>query len=263
MSQVPTTGGTKPITRGHVVSAPETNEYYNPSPEHDYQTLVTGNTYSFTLPATNVPVYQSFYINSNTTIQGSYSNGTSDNGTTTDNYTGVKYVTASSSSGARWYASDNTATDWVTITPNGNSTYTFADTSARGYIYSNNVQFNDVHFVDERWTAITKEEQEKLDKANKKSMELLKEWLSEAEYNYLMERGELEIPSQIHDDEIYIIKKAAYEKVIKKKAGKTVSKHCLITKGHFPDGDVLLTKILLLKTNEKEFLEKAIMSAVA
>jgi len=92
--------------------------------------------------------------------------------------------------------------------------------------------------------------------ANKKSMKLLERWLEEDEFNKLMERGELEI---FAGDVVYIVKKNPGATVIKKtKDGK--EKHfCVITKEMgYAAGDVLLTKILLLKTDPKRFEEIAI-----
>jgi hypothetical protein len=101
-------------------------------------------------------------------------------------------------------------------------------------------------------------EDKQLKLAHERSMKLLKRWLTKNEWDALINKGELEIPSTINNDEIYIIKKAAYEKVLLKKAGKLVSQHCLVTDKHYPDGDVLLNKILLLKTDEKQFLKIAV-----
>jgi hypothetical protein len=101
-------------------------------------------------------------------------------------------------------------------------------------------------------------EQEKLRKqAEDKSMQLLKSWLSESEYNYLME-GDLELPSQYEKDTIYIINKDPTKRIGIKKAGKVVEKSlCIHTDYAYATGDQLLANIMLLKSNEKEFLKIA------
>lgn len=91
-------------------------------------------------------------------------------------------------------------------------------------------------------------------KAQTRSMRLLKDWLSPIEYNYLME-GQLEIPSKIHDDEVWIVKREAMKRVVRKIKGKAVSEHCIIPAMDVPEGDILLSKIILLKTNEEEFIK--------
>ncbi len=100
--------------------------------------------------------------------------------------------------------------------------------------------------------------QKVIDRANKKSMKLLKEWLSDAEYKYLMEEGNLELPSQHEKDTIYIVNKDPMKRIGIKKKGKVVEKSLCIHASHsYPTGDVLLANIMLLKTDEKKFLEIA------
>lgn len=91
--------------------------------------------------------------------------------------------------------------------------------------------------------------------AQRKSEQLLREWLSEKEYHTLMKLGELEI---YNDDEIYIIKKNPQATVTVKKDGKE-DEFCLITKEMgYCAGDVLLTKIMMLKTDPENFKKQAI-----
>jgi len=101
-------------------------------------------------------------------------------------------------------------------------------------------------------------DQKTIDKANKKSIKLLKEWLSPAEYKYLMEEGNLELPSQHEKDTIYIVNKDPMKRIGIKKKGKVVEKSLCIHASHaYPTGDILLANIMLLKTDEKKFLEIA------
>lgn len=91
--------------------------------------------------------------------------------------------------------------------------------------------------------------------AERNSKKLLKEWLSDKEYNDLMKLGEMEI---YNDDEIYIVKRNPSATVKVKKNGKE-EEFCLITeKMGYAMGDVLLTKIMMLKTNPENFKKVAI-----
>ena len=108
-----------------------------------------------------------------------------------------------------------------------------------------------------------KEERLKFQKAQEKSIKLLKDWLSPSEYNYLMEKGELEIPSQINEDEIWIVKREPTARVMRKKKGKLITEHCILPSINVPDGDILLSKIVLLKTNEEQFTKISNISYVA
>ena len=93
-------------------------------------------------------------------------------------------------------------------------------------------------------------------KINEKANELLKKWLSPAEYNYLQENKEVEFPSQYEKDVIYIVKKDAKRKVVKKVNGVATHELCILPLEYqFTNDDGLLSKILMLKTNEKEFIE--------
>lgn len=100
--------------------------------------------------------------------------------------------------------------------------------------------------------------QKVIDKANKKSLKLLKKWLSPEEYQYLMEDGNLELPSQYEKDTIYIINKDPMKRIGIKKKGKVVEKSlCIHTEHSYAVGDQLLANIMLLKTDEKKFLKTA------
>jgi len=91
--------------------------------------------------------------------------------------------------------------------------------------------------------------------AERKSKQLLKQWLSEKEYNDLMQLGEMEI---YNDDEIYIVRKSPGATVTVKKNGKQ-DEFCLITeKLGYAMGDILLTKIMMLKTDPEHFKKVAI-----
>lgn len=94
--------------------------------------------------------------------------------------------------------------------------------------------------------------------ALEKSRRLLRKMLSKAEYTALMEKGEVILPSQKDPEITYIIKKNAYEKVIKCKQGKPEESLCVIPSNKdMPAFDNLLSKILLLKTDEDRFYKLA------
>lgn len=91
--------------------------------------------------------------------------------------------------------------------------------------------------------------------AEKKSKHLLKSWLTEKEYDSLMNLGEMEI---YNDDEIYIIKKNPHDTVVVKK-GNQKEEFCIIPKNFgYASGDILLTKIMMIKTNPQNFKKVAI-----
>lgn len=91
--------------------------------------------------------------------------------------------------------------------------------------------------------------------AEKRSKELLKSWLTEKEYESLMNLGEMEI---YNDDEIYIVKKNPHETVVVKK-GDQKEEFCIIPKEYgYAGGDVLLTKIMMIKTDPQNFKKVAI-----
>lgn len=103
------------------------------------------------------------------------------------------------------------------------------------------------------------EEDAKLVKAKARSEKLLKQWLSPAEYKGLQMQGEIEIPSKMEEDVIFIIKKDPNAMVEVKKKGQFSHRLCAVAEDlDFPVGDQLLSKVALIKTDEKSFREIAI-----
>jgi len=99
-------------------------------------------------------------------------------------------------------------------------------------------------------------------KAKRKSEKLLRQMLSKKEYDSLKLHGELEIPSSIEEEIIFIVKKDPNAMVDVKKNGKYSHKICAVAEDlEMPVGDQLLSKVLLLKTDEKAFREVAIKHA--
>ena len=108
-----------------------------------------------------------------------------------------------------------------------------------------------------------KKEMTKKDKillrAKRKSEKLLRQMLSKKEYDSLKLHGELEIPSSMEEEVIFIVKKDPNAMVDVKKKGKYSHKICAVAEDmEMPVGDQLLSKVLLLKTDEKAFREVAI-----
>ena len=158
-------------------------------------------------------------------------------------------TTAGVTTGAIWDTSTTTFSG-----PIRTATYRMAkDTGS--IAYGNHDDIIGTYIGDEK---AVKRHQKQIDKANKKSFELLKEWLSETEYNSLMEEGNIELPSQYEKDTIYIVDKNPMKRIGVKKEGKVVQKSFCIHAPHsYADGDLLLANIMLLKTDEKEFLKIA------
>lgn len=99
-------------------------------------------------------------------------------------------------------------------------------------------------------------EEKQLWKAHKKSEKLLKEWLSEDELRWLIHQGELKVK---HEEETYIIKKDPSKTVQVIDKNNMKSNYCMVAKDYdTPAGDVLLSKILMIKTNPRKFKEIAI-----
>lgn len=102
-------------------------------------------------------------------------------------------------------------------------------------------------------------EERQLLKAKYKSEKLIRQWLSPDEYRALVVDGEVEMPSAEEDDTIFIVKRDPIAMVDVKKKGEYSHKLCLVAEDmEYPIGDQLLSKILLLKTDEKRFKEIAI-----
>jgi len=106
---------------------------------------------------------------------------------------------------------------------------------------------------------IKTKEDKRLVRAKEKSEKLLKDWMTPAEYKALKEKGEIEIPSQIDDDVIFIVKRDPNAMVDVKKNGKKTHKLCAVAEDlDYAVGDQLLSKIALIKTDEKKFKEIAV-----
>jgi len=96
-------------------------------------------------------------------------------------------------------------------------------------------------------------------RAKRKSEKLLQQWLSKKEYDSLKLHGELEIQSKMDDEVIFIVKKDPNDMIDVKRNGKYSHKLCAVSEDlEMPVGDQLLSKLLLLKTDEKKFREVAI-----
>jgi hypothetical protein len=102
-------------------------------------------------------------------------------------------------------------------------------------------------------------QEKKLLTAKRKSEKLLKQFLSAKEYNSLKLHGELAIPSKMDSDVIFIVKKDPNQMVDVKKKGTYSHKLCAVAEDlEMPVGDQLLSKVMLIKTDEKKFREVAI-----
>jgi len=96
-------------------------------------------------------------------------------------------------------------------------------------------------------------------RAKRKSEKLLRHMLSPKEYDSLKLYGELEISSKIEEEVIFIVKKDPNAMIDVKKKGNYSHKLCAVSEDlEMPVGDQLLSKVLLLKTDEKKFREVAI-----
>ena len=105
------------------------------------------------------------------------------------------------------------------------------------------------------WKELT-EDEKKMFKAKKTSEKLLKQWLSTNEWKALKEKGEIEIPAIDEKNCIYIVRKDPNARVIVQKDGKRDHELCVVSKDlELPIGDQLLSKILLVKHNQKKFRE--------
>lgn len=112
-----------------------------------------------------------------------------------------------------------------------------------------------------------KKEQERKEErlqARAKSMELLQGWLTAMEYRMLTDQGELEIPSSMEANTVFVVKRDPYSKVLKKVGGKPTEELCVVLENDgYPDGDILLSKILLLKSDPVKFQKIANVYPVA
>jgi len=95
--------------------------------------------------------------------------------------------------------------------------------------------------------------------AKRKSEKLLKQFLSKKEYDSLKLHGELAIPSKMDSEVIFIVKKDPNQMVDVKKKDIYSHKLCAVAEDlEMPVGDQLLSKVMLIKTDEKKFREVAI-----
>jgi len=102
------------------------------------------------------------------------------------------------------------------------------------------------------------------EKAEKKSWELVKDWLTVEEFAELTSKGEMEIQSKEDLETIYIVKRDPIATVQEVKNGNYVRSMCVISKEiGLPTGDSLLSKIMLLKTDEKQFKKIAVVRNLA
>lgn len=94
--------------------------------------------------------------------------------------------------------------------------------------------------------------------ARAKSMELLQDWLTAKEYRALTDQGELEIPSAMESDVVFLVKRDPQAKVVKVVKGKPKEMLCVLPEEPgYADGDVLLSKIMMLKTDPARFQKLA------
>jgi len=90
--------------------------------------------------------------------------------------------------------------------------------------------------------------------ANTKSFELLKEWITDEEYDSLMNRGELNIISGKY---LFTVYRNAGDsvRIYNMEEDCNLGNFCLIIRDScYPDGDTLLTKIMLIKTDPEAYL---------
>lgn len=116
--------------------------------------------------------------------------------------------------------------------------------------------------MDERWYAChveqARRQREQQLEARARSMELLMSWLTAKEYKALIETGELEIRSPEEANTVFIVKKDPQAKVVVKQNNQPKEMLCVMPSGFsFADGDVLLSKIMMLKTDPQHFIKLA------
>jgi len=141
------------------------------------------------------------------------------------------------------------------IAAEGNATFRFSDYDLVDNLKNALMQI----FTKVPKDLVKTDEDKKLVLAKEKSEKLLKSWLSPKEYQGLLNKGELEIPSIIDKDTIFIIKRDPNEMVQVRKNGENQHRLCAVAEDlEMPVGDQLLSKFLLLKTDEKKFKEIAI-----
>jgi len=91
--------------------------------------------------------------------------------------------------------------------------------------------------------------------ANTKSFELLREWITREEYESLMGKGELNIVSGKY---LFTVYRNAGDsvRIYNMAEDRNLGNFCLVCReGMYPDGDTLLTKIMLIKTDPEAYLQ--------
>jgi len=92
--------------------------------------------------------------------------------------------------------------------------------------------------------------------ADSRAKILLREMLSEAQYQQLLKFGYLEVISPTYDNRIYRIPGAGgLVKVYER--GNAIMELCLQPAEPLPDGDVVVMHKLMIEANEQEYLQKA------
>jgi len=92
--------------------------------------------------------------------------------------------------------------------------------------------------------------------AESRAKVLLREMLSEGQYQQLIKFGYLEVPSPAYENRIYRIPgSGGLVKVYEK--GCAVMELCLQPAEPLPDGDVVVMHKLMIEANEQEYLQKA------
>ena len=92
--------------------------------------------------------------------------------------------------------------------------------------------------------------------AESRAKVLLREMLSENQYQQLIKYGYLEVPSPTYDNRVYRIPgSGGLVKVFER--GCAVMELCLQPAEPLPDGDVVVMHKLMIEANEQEYLQKA------
>lgn len=100
-------------------------------------------------------------------------------------------------------------------------------------------------------------------KAEKKSWDLVKQWITPEEFAALTSKGEMEVQSKQDKDTIYIIKRNPNAVIEEKLYGKRQNSYCLVPKeSGLASGDGFLSKLLLLQNNENKFKEIAVKACM-
>lgn len=144
------------------------------------------------------------------------------------------------------YLNLNTTTNYMDLTPD--DTYVTLGWNT----YSHNTDESD-------FGSMIKKSLESLEPSKKtlKAQQFLKSWLTDDEYKDLQNDG-LIIQSKLDPNKTYKVKKGASMMVEVYYKGKLDHKLCAIDQGgRYENDDTVLSKILMLKANEKKFLKTA------